>query len=105
MPDRRVGDRREGGSKKITVSFSTFIFCVLIAIIVFASIIICIISTKKAYNNGYNQALTDVSTPSDYTGDELEEITDSDFSALGTEEGTLEVTDEEASAVSSSSVQ
>ena len=50
MPDRRQGDRREGGSKKLTISLSTFVFIVLIAIIFFVSIIVCIIVGKKSYN-------------------------------------------------------
>ena len=62
MPDRRQGDRREGGSKKLTISLSTFVFIVLIAIIFFVSIIVCIIVGKKSYNDGYYKALSEAST-------------------------------------------
>lgn len=57
MPDRRQGDRREGGSKKLTVSLSTFVFIVLIVVIIFVSIIACIVVSKNSYKNGYSHAL------------------------------------------------
>ena len=84
MSDRRQGDRREGGSKKITVSLSTFVFTIIIAVIVVAAVIVCVISTKKAYNNGYSQALIDTSGTSTYSSDGIEEFTDSGFSSTVT---------------------
>ena len=86
MPDRRQADRREGGRRKLTISLSSFIFIVLIAIIIIAAIIICCILTKKAYNNGYSQALIDEAGQSSYYNQSDEDPNEKGFSALGTSE-------------------
>ena len=78
MPDRRQGDRREGGNKKLTVSLSTFVFIVLTFIIIVSSTIICIYVYKNAYNKGYSQAITDYSSSSSSYSDSSEYIDASD---------------------------
>lgn len=90
MPDRRQGDRREGGSKKITVPLSTFFFIVVIAIIIFISIIVSIVISKKSYKDGYSQAIIDMPSTGTYT-------------SQGTNEDTKSIEELESEAVASGS--
>ena len=82
MPDRRQVDRREGGRRKISVPLSTFVFVVIIAIITFLSIILCVLVNKKAYNKGYDQAITDVTSSSGNYSDDFTLEPESDDSSL-----------------------
>ena len=61
MPDRRQADRREGtmSDKKITIPFTTFIFSIVLIIIIGLSILIVIGFNRIGYNKGYDKGYVD----------------------------------------------
>ena len=66
MPDRRQGDRRDSSSfknKKVSISFGTIIFVIIILVILIASAFLCnhFHSTgyDQGYVEGYDQGYTD----------------------------------------------
>lgn len=64
MADRRQGDRREqtAATKKIEIPFLTFIFSIVLVIVIGLLVFICIgynrVGYKKGYEEGYTEGIT-----------------------------------------------
>ena len=60
MADRRQGDRRQGAeNKRVQISFTSFVYIIIITVVILASIIISVIVGKTNYKNGYDAGYID----------------------------------------------
>ena len=80
MPDRRQGDRRDSSKsqKKITISLSSFIFIIVIFILIITSCILCSYLSKLKYDEGYIQGYEDAYNDYWYTDYQEDFLYDSD---------------------------
>ena len=61
MPDRRQKDRRESnlGNKKVVIPFTTFVFSIIMVLVLCLSILMAVVCQKSGYKKGYSQGYTD----------------------------------------------
>lgn len=77
MSDRRQGDRRENSSllnKRISISLKTFIFIIVLTIIVITSVFLCMVVYARGFDNGYSEGYSDALSDTGYVSEYNDEI-------------------------------